>query len=79
MDEYLYEIMETRQAEELASRIHDQQANNSLIPRLSESEFLSEVCEECDEPLPLFRKQCGLVVCVPCKEIHDKLLLRNGR
>lgn len=66
MDEYLLEKMEIRQAEELAGRIKDQQALNSLVPRLKEGEFLAEDCAECGEPLPLFRKQCGLVVCVPC-------------
>lgn len=42
--------------------------NTNLLP----SEYVSEDCENCGIDLPEFRKQKGLIRCVPCQTIFEK-------
>lgn len=78
MEEYLIEKMEVAEAEKLESAIAAIR-KKSFSPHLKEGEYKTDWCD-CGDPLPVFRKQCGLTTCIECQdkiEKREKLLGRR--
>lgn len=77
MEEYLIEHMQVVEDEKLATAIASIQ-KKSFTPHLKEGEYIQEECD-CGNPLPVFRKQCGLTTCIECQEKIEKRAKLRGR
>ena len=63
-------------ASELTERLTEvgvAETSKKAIPDedLPPEKYLAEVCKECEDPLPEFRKKKGLVICTSCQAIHE--------
>jgi len=61
------------QAEALAEKLNEEgrkACSKEALPDedLTPDQYKTTECDECEDPLPPFRMQKGLTLCVPCQE-----------
>lgn len=69
------QFMEQAQALEESERmLAVRQAASRAFPDtlLTPDQYKAEGCERCDDPLPEFRKQRGLVLCTICQDRKER-------
>lgn len=73
--------MATQQAENERERLQKEAAAKALPDKLrTPDQYLTTVCESCEDDLPEFRMQRGCTKCVPCLQLEEaksKLFSRN--
>lgn len=72
MDERVWELAAELAEKENASGVA--LASKKALPSsdLTPDQYKAVDCEECEEPLPEFRKQKGLVLCTHCQSIKER-------
>lgn len=72
MEEWQLEMAARQEEQERADALAET-ARKALPDKLLQpEEYLSEDCEDCEEPLTEFRKQRGCVKCVVCLQAEEK-------
>ena len=68
MDERFLEMAEANLAKNVEANVKARSAQAISDTNLSPHEYITHECDDCGVALPEFRKQKGLIRCVPCQE-----------